>query len=219
VIGEVENSVSSHRFVREFVLPATFPLVAVALTLALIVAVGEILLSLYDANFDKEYDRLELWVATAAALAILAIAGFLASRPAGSLGKLDQPLMIGSHPLLADPPPPVDELARRGVPGTIDDLGAGYALYARHGQIGVAREMLRDVASEVGHLRKGFIYAQGVHGATDRMWIPIEAVSAVYPETKSAFLAIAGDEIEAYGWDNPPPAFNLRRKVEEYKLY
>jgi hypothetical protein len=51
------------------------------------------------------------------------------------------------------------------------------------------------------------------------MWIPIEAVSAVYPETHSAFLAIAGDEIEAYGWDNPPASFNLRRRREENKLY
>ena len=51
------------------------------------------------------------------------------------------------------------------------------------------------------------------------MWIPIEAVSAVYPERSSAFLAIAGDEIEAYGWHNPPVSFNLRRTLEENKLY
>ena len=28
-----------------------------------------------------------------------------------------------------------------------------------------------------------------------------------------------GDEIEAYGWDNPPAAFNLKRQREEYKLF
>jgi hypothetical protein len=201
------------------VLPTTFPLIAIALTIALIVTIGEILLSLFDPEFDKEIERPELWVATAAALAILAVAGFLATRPPGTLGKLDEPMAIGSRPLLADPLPPVDVTARRGLPGTEADLDTGYALFARNGQIGVVREMLRDVASEVSHLRKGFIYAQGVHGATDRMWIPIEAVSAVYPETRSAFLAIAGDEIEAYGWDNPPPAFDLRRTVEENRLY
>lgn len=219
MIREVESGVSSYGFVRRFVLPTTFPLAAIALTITLIVIIGEALLSIFDPGFDKEYERPELWVATFAALVILAVAGFLATRPAGSLGKLDEPMAIGSRPLLADPPPPVDLLARRGLPGTESDLAAGYVLFARNGQIGVVREMLRDVAAEVGHLRKGFIYAQGVYGANDNMWIPIEAVSAVYPETKTAFLAIAGDEIEAYGWDNPPPAFNLRRTSEENKLY
>ncbi len=64
----------------------------------------------------------------------------------------------------------------------------------------------------------GLTYAF-VFGANDQMWIPIEAISAVYPETQAAFLAIAGDEIEAYGWDNPPASFNLRRTREENKLF
>jgi hypothetical protein len=204
-------------FVRRFVLPATYPVVMIALTIGLIVLVGETLLSVFDPEFDKEIERPELWVATAAALALLGIAGFLATRPPGSLGKFDEPMVLGKRPLLADPLPPVDLQARRGVPGTTDDIGIGYALFARNGQIGVVREMLRDVASEYGHLRKGFIYAQGVHGANDQMWIPLEAVSGVYPETRTAFLAIAGDEIEAYGWDIPP--FSLRRRLEENKLY
>jgi hypothetical protein len=36
------------------------------------------------------------------------------------------------------------------------------------------------------------------------MWIPFEAVTAVYPETQSAFLAIKGDEAESFGWTSPP---------------
>ena len=204
-------------FVRRIVLPATYPVVMIALTIGLIVLVGEALLAVFDPEFDKEIERPELWIATAAALALLGIAGFLASRPAGSLGKFDEPLMIGKRPLLADPLPPVDLQARRGAPGTTDELDVGFALYARNGQIGIVREMLRNLPSEVGHLRKGFIYAQGVYGANDQMWIPVEAVSAVYPETKTAFLAIAGDEIEAYGWDSPP--YNLRRLFEANKLY
>ncbi|MBA3275756.1 MAG: hypothetical protein H0T72_08175, partial [Chloroflexia bacterium] len=35
-------------------------------------------------------------------------------------------------------------------------------------------------------------------------WIPFEAVMSVYPETRSAFLAIKGDETEHFGWNVPP---------------
>ena len=210
---------SSHGFMRRVVLPATYPLAMVIIAGLLITVVGETLLHLYDADFSSEFERKELWVAVAFALLILAAAGFVATRPAGSLGKLDQQLMIGKRPLLAQAKPPVDVAARRGLIGTTGDIVPGYALYARNGQIGIAREVLADVADEFGHHRRGLIYAQGVHGANDEMWIPMEAVSAVYPETHSAFLAIAGDEIEAYGWDNPPASFNLRRQREENKLY
>ena len=191
----------------------------IIVTALLITLVGEALLHLFDPNFSSEIKRPELWIAVAFSLVILGTAGFLATRPAGSLGKLDQQLMIGKRPMLAQAKPPVDVMARRGLVGTTGDIVPGYALYARNGQIGIAREVLSDVADELGHHRRGFIYAQGVHGANDEMWIPMEAVSAVYPETHSAFLAIAGDEIEAYGWDNPPASFNLLRRREENKLY
>jgi hypothetical protein len=209
---------AQQKFIRQFVLPGVFPIAVIIATIALITIVGEILLHLVN-NADREFERPELWVATIGALVILGTCAFLATRPPGTLGKLDEPLAIGKRPMLADPPPPVDVLARRGPIGTLDDIQAGYALYARNGQLGIAREMLRDVSGEVGYLRKGFVYAQGVYGANDQMWIPLEAVSAVYPETRSAFLAIAGDEIEAYGWHNPPASFNLNRKIEDNKLY
>jgi len=207
-----------HKFFRQFVLPGAFPITMVIITIALIVLIGESLLHLAN-GATKEYKRPELWVATIAALAILGICAAIATRPAGTLGKLDEPLAIGKRPLLAEPLPPVDILARRGPVGSIDDIGVGYALYARNGQLGIVRELLRNVPGESGHLRLGFIYAQGVHGANDQMWIPIEAVSSVYPETRTAFLAIAGDEIEAYGWQNPPASFNLYSKSHENKLY
>lgn len=209
---------TQQKFFRQIVLPGVFPITIIAITIALIILVGETLLSLAG-EASSELERPELWVATFAAILVLAACAFLATRPEGSLGKLDEPIMIGSRPMLAAPLPPVDVSARRGPVGTIDDIGAGYALFARNGQIGVARELLRDVPSEVSHLRKGFIYAQGVFGANDQMWIPIEAVSAVYPETHAAFLAIGGDEIEAYGWQKPPAVFNLYTQTEENKLY
>lgn len=206
------------RFFRQFVLPGVFPLTIIAITIAMVTIIGEALLALVT-DASSELARPELWVATIAAILILAACSFLVTRPEGSLGKLDEPVMIGSRPMLAAPLPPVDLSARRGQVGTVDDIAAGYSLYARNGQIGVARELLRDVQGEASHLRKGFIYAQGVFGANDQMWIPIEAVSAVYPETHAAFLAIGGDEIEAYGWQKPPAVFNLYRQPEENKLY
>lgn len=208
----------SNKFYRQIILPGIFPIGVVLLTIGLIVLVGETLLATANVA-DREIERRELWLGTAAALTILGIAAAVATRPAGSLGKLDEPLAIGKRPLLAPPLPPVDMLARRGAPGTIEDIAPGYTLFARNGQIGIVREVLRDVPAEVRQLRKGFLYAQGVHGANDQMWIPIEAVSGVYPETSSAFLAIAGDEIEAYGWQNPPISFDLNRTIEENKLY
>jgi hypothetical protein len=203
---------------RRAVLPVLYPAIMVAITIALIVLIGEALLHLFDPD-AREIERPELWIAVAIALVILGVAAFLASRPQGSLGALDKAVMIGNRPMLAEPLPPVDMMARRGLLGTDADIVPGYALYARNGQIGIAREILRDVADEHGYHRRGFIYAEGVHGANDEMWIPMEAVSAVYPETHSAFLAIAGDEIEAYGWENPPASFNLRRQREENKLF
>ncbi len=209
---------TNSKFYRQIVLPGVFPIGVIVLTIALIVIVGEALLAAVN-EAGSEIERHELWLGTFAALAILGVAAVLATRPQGSLGKLDEPLAIGKRPLLADPLPPVDPFARHGAPGTFEDIAPGYLLYARNGQIGVVREVLSDVPAEIRHLRRGFLYAQGVKGANDQMWAPIEAVSAVYPETQSAFLAIAGDEIEAYGWHNPPASFNLRRTVEENRLY
>ena len=203
---------------RNWVLPGIVPVGVIVVTLAIIIVVGEILLSVYE-HGTPELERLDLYIATGGAILILGVSAFLATRPAGALGPLDQELAFGKRPMLAEPLPPVDVSARRGALGTIDDIERGYALYARNGQLAVAQDLLKGVPGEVSHLRKGFIYAQGVHGANDQIWIPIEAVSAVYPETRSAFLAIAGDEIEAYGWQKPPASFNLLRKDTEQRLY
>ena len=55
----------------------------------------------------------------------------------------------------------------------------------------------------------------GDRGSGPELWIPIEAVLDVFPETQSAFLAIMGDEAEAFGWDKPPQSFNRALFVQE----
>lgn len=209
---------TSQKIYRHFVMPAIVPLLAVGIAAVCIIGIGQLLLSLTK-DGRSELTRPELWVATGLALVILAIAGFLVGRPAGALGPLDQELAIGHRAMLAPAPPPVDVTARRGVPGTIDDLAPGFVLYARNGAYAKVNDVLGNVQEAYGHVRRGLIYAEGLYGAEDELWIPIEAVSAVYPESKAAFLAIAGDEAAAFGWDRPPAAFSRKPAREEPKLY
>lgn len=210
---------NSAKFRREIIVPLMVPILATVITGALVIGIGELLLNLKKEDAGNELERIELWTAVALALIVLFGCAFLASRPPGTLGPLDKELAIGSRPLLAPPLPPVDVLARRGPVGTVRDIQPGYTLYARNGALARVVEVLPQAQEEYGHLRQGLIYAQGVFGANDEMWIPGEAVSAVYPETHSAFLAIAGDEIEFLGWHRPPASFRRTPRREEQKLY
>lgn len=210
---------NTKKIYRELIMPTVMPIGVMVLTGALIVIIGETLLALADPDVTEELERVELWVATALALLVLAVCAFLATRPEGTMGRLDQPIAIGSRPMLAPPLPPVDVLARSGPRGTLADIASGYTLYARNGALAKVVEVLPSAQEEFGHLRRGLIYAQGVFGANDEMWIPGEAVAAVYPETRSAFLAIGGDEIEYLGWHRPPQGFRRTPPREEQHLY
>ena len=137
------------------------------------------------------------------ALGIIALVAFLASRPKGSLGALEKQVAIGSRPLWSDDLPPVNATALRGTPGTIADIQAGYTLYAGSGAIARVLGILPG-GSDYGKRFSGFLHAEGVGHAANELWIPFEAVSAVYPESQSAFLAIKGDETESFGWTSPP---------------
>ena len=207
-----------NKIYRELIMPTVVPIGVMVLTGILIVVIGETLLSLADPDVTEELERVELWVATALSLIVLAACAFVATRPEGSMGKLEEPIVIGKRPMLA-PLPPVDVLARSGPRGTLADITSGYTLYARNGALAKVVEVLPSAQESFGHLRRGLIYAQGVFGANDEMWIPGEAVASVYPETQSAFLAIGGDEIEYLGWHRPPQGFRRTPPREEQHLY
>jgi hypothetical protein len=204
---------------RELILPAVVPVGVIILTGILVVGVGESLLALADPDETSELRRLELWVAVAVALVVLFGCAFLATRPKGSLGRLDEELAIGSRPMLAPPLPPVDVMARQGSLGTLEDIRPDFRLFARNGELARVVEVMPQARESYGHLRRGLIYAQGMYGANDELWIPGEAVAAVYPETNSAFLAIAGDEIEYLGWHRPPVGFRRTAPRPEQHLY
>jgi len=210
---------TSSKVYRQLIMPTIVPIGVMIVTGALILLIGELLLHLKQETVKHQIERVELWAAVAIAIAILAGCAYIATRPQGTLGKLDEPLALGKRPLLADPLPPVDVMARTGSLGTVKDIVPGFTLYARNGALATVREVLPSARESYGHLRKGLIYSQGLQGANDEMWIPGEAVSAVYPETQSAFLAIAGDEIEYLGWHKPPEGFRRTPLKEEAKLY
>lgn len=189
---------------RHFVRPLFVSILAAAVAGTIIVLLGKVLLHYYDATIEKpEYERSELWVALGFAAAIMVVASFLATRPKGSLGPLDREVAIGSAPMFAPEPPPIDVRLRQGTQGKLEDIQTGYTLYARNGALAKVLGIVPGT-EEFGRQYKGFIYAQGLYGASDELWIPFEAVMAVYPETQSVFLAIKGDETETFGWNKPP---------------
>jgi hypothetical protein len=207
----------SAQFGRRIIQPLVVPLAIFAVAAVIIIVIGEILIGLFE-HGRPELERPELYFATALSLIILGVCAFLATRPEGTLGPLDRDIAIGSKPMFAPILPPVDFAARNGPAGTMADLAPGFVLYARSGALAHVIDVMKGV-EEHGRVRSGLIYAQGVHGASDELWIPVEAVSAVYPETRSAFLAIKGDETEAFGWNRPPMSFSRQARPEGPKLH
>jgi hypothetical protein len=202
----------AQKFERHFIRPTVVPLLATAIALGLIVLIGKTLLALFESG-RPELERRELLVATAGALAILGIGAFFATRP-GRLGKIDEPVAVGDRPMFAPSLPPVEVQARNGPLGTVADIKSGDAIYAQSGQLARVIGTLPG-AEEYGQRYKGYIYAEGVFGATDELWIPVEAVVAVYPETHSIFLGIKGDETETYGWNRAPASFRRTPREPE----
>jgi hypothetical protein len=209
--------VDSAHFARRFIQPVAVPVGIFIFAAIIIVVIGEILLGFYE-HGRTELKRPELYFATLLSLAILGVCAFIATRPEGSLGPLDRELAIGKKPMLEPLPGPIDNSMRNGPAGTVADIAPGYLLYARSGALAQVVDVLKGV-EEHGRVRSGLIYAQGVKGASDELWIPIEAVSAVYPETRSAFLAIKGDETEAFGWNRPPSTFSRQPRPEPPRLH
>ena len=180
-----------------------------AVTLIIIALMGETLLALFQPGDTKDrLDRPELWFALGLGLAIIGICGFVATRPRGTTGPLEEEVVIGDRPFFEEPLPPVDVRARTGAPGTVLDIGPGYTLYAQSGALAEVIGVLPG-GYDFGKYFSGFLYAKGLFGASPELWIPLEAVISVYPETQSAFLAIKGDETEHFGWNVPPE--NVRR--------
>ncbi|HWV22827.1 MAG TPA: hypothetical protein VNZ58_01435 [Thermomicrobiales bacterium] len=196
-------------FRHKLIDPFIIPLVIIAIIWFALMGLGKLYLSVFtEGETVDRIDRPELWIGVGIVIGVIAFMAFLSSRPAGAVGPLDKDVAIGSRPFFGPQLPKVDALARSGQPGVISDISAGYTVYASNGQLGRVIDMLPG-GSDYGKKFAGFIFAEGHRGSSDQLWIPVEAVSAVYPETKSVFLAVKGDETESFGWNTPPE--NLSR--------
>lgn len=170
--------------------------------ITLIIAIGTIFINAYQGGEKDRIDRPELWIGIGILLGVIALMAVLARMPenAGFLGK---DVAIGSTGIWDEALPPVDPRATMGEPGTVNDIQAGFTLYARSGALAHVNGILPG-GVDYGRRFSGMMYAQGIKSAAKEMWIPFEAVIGVYPEAKAAFLAVQGDEAESLGWTNPP---------------
>lgn len=192
------------RFIERYINPFVLPLVILAVILVILAGVGELYLALFvPGDTPDRLNRPELWTSIGILLGVIAIIAFFASRPKGALGPLEKDVVVGRQPIWSDEMPPVDPGSVRGTPGTVEDINAGYTLYAQSGTLGRVLGILPG-GSDYGKRFSGFMYVEGLGHAAKEMWIPFEAVTAVYPESESAFLGIKGDETEAFGWTTPP---------------
>jgi len=212
-------------FARAFLRPAFVFILVAAVVAFLIVGIGRLLLNLHPeigehtvsglASTAHEFMRPDLLTAFALSLVVL-FGGAALARPRGEPRPLDEPVAIGERPFFdpVEPPPTDEEATRRGPLGTWADIQPGFTLYARNGALAKVVAILPP-EEEYGKTRRGIVYATGLYGANDEMWIPFEAVYAVYPETSSGFLAAKGDEIEHFGWNLPPESFRRGQSVHK----
>jgi hypothetical protein len=200
----------SERIRHKLIDPFVIPLVVIGVLIAIIITIGEALLAVVSEGTTKDrLDRPELWLAVGGMAAIIFGFGFIASRPANALPILSKPVLVGGDRAFFDPlRPPLSEQLRQGQPGVIADIQPGFTLYAQSGPLAKVLGVLPG-GNDYGKRFAGFFYATGLFGASKELWVPFEAVLSVYPETKTAFLAIKGDETEHFGWNIPPE--NLRR--------
>jgi hypothetical protein len=201
---------------RHLVDPYLMPIVFFGILGVIIVSIGETLLGFFVPGEEVDrVDRPELWFALGLSLVILFGFAFLASRPKGTLGPIDRDIAIGKRGIFDAPAPTEDALVRQGPLGTVADIEPGFTLYAGNGRLATVKGMLPG-ATDFGKRFQGFIYAEGLSGASSELWIPVEAVMSVYPQTRSALLAIKGDETDYFGWNVPPESLRRQpaRRVE-----
>ena len=192
------------KFRQRLIDPFVMPVILIALIWFALMGLGKVYLAVFDSEKDVDrIDRPELWIGIGIMVGLIGLMGFLSSRPVGSVGPIEKDVVFGSRPFFEDALPPIEASVRTGALGTVSDIQEGYTLYASSGELATVRGTLPG-GSDYGKRFSGFLYAEGVRGVSDELWIPMEAVSAVYPATRSAFLAIKGDETEAFGWNTPP---------------
>lgn len=186
------------KYIRGLAVPAGF----LALIAIFIIGIGTMFINAYQGGEKDRIDRPELWIGIGILVGVIGLMAVLSRMPADA-GFLGKEVAIGDSGIWEGDLPPVDVTATMGPVGTKADLAPGYTLYARSGALAHVNGILPG-GIDYGRRFSGMLYAEGVKSASKELWIPFEAVVAVYPESKAAFLAISGDETEALGWTHPP---------------
>lgn len=191
-----------NKFRQQYVDSIAVPIGFLIVIVLAIVTIGSIFIGVYQGGEKDRLDRPELWIGTGILLGVIALMAVLSRMPedAGFLGK---EVAIGSVGMWDDALPPVDPRAKYGELGATSDITEGYTLYAASGALAIVAGILPG-GVDYGRRYSGMIYATGIKSASKELWIPFEAVTAVYPEANAAFLAIKGDETESLGWTAPP---------------
>ncbi|HEV2529876.1 MAG TPA: hypothetical protein VGT61_15640 [Thermomicrobiales bacterium] len=187
-------------FGKLFLRPLLITAIVAAAAIGYVVGYGEALLAVVDHSIEKNsLARPEIWVAVIPAAIIVILATLIAYSPAGRFGFLEKQTLFGKEPLFAPAAPGPSVLAKRGVTGRASDVAAGWSLYANDVPLG------RVVGIVPGRRGEGaFLFTNGFAGQPRQIWVPMDAVNEVYPETRSAFLRMRGLDAAAYGWTTMP---------------
>lgn len=199
-----------NKFRQQYMDSFAVPLGALIVIAILIIGIGTTFINLYQGGEKDRIDRPELWVGIGILLGVIAIMGALSTRPDGT-GVLGKEVAIGNTGMWDDALPPVDPTVTYGPRGEKSDITEGYTLYAASGALATVSGVMPG-GVDYGRRYTGMLYAHGIKSASKEIWIPLEAVTTVYPEAKAAFLAIRGDETEALGWTAPPEGMTRGEK-------
>ena len=187
-------------FGKLFFRPIILLVIVFAFAVGFVVGYGEWLLAVTDPTIDRNsFARPELWIAIISGTVIVVVAGLIAYSPPGRFAFLERAQMIGKEPIFAPPPPGPASVARSGRTGSAAQITEGYTLFAKDTPLAY---VIGTVPGRRG--QGGYLYAAGFDGNARQIWVPVDAVADVYPDTRSAFLTMRGTDPAAYGWTNMP---------------
>lgn len=186
-------------FGKLFLVPIIMVAIVVVIVGAFIIGYGEALLHVHDASIaETSFRRPEIWVAAVPSAIVVIGALVIAYSPAGWFGWLEKGMTVGRTPIFAPAGPNAAEQARQGTTGTVDQVAPGYTLFVGDDPLGQV----------IGQTPGNYLYATGFHGGPRQLWIPHDAIDAVYPDSRAAFVRSRGGAIPA-SWASMPA--NLRR--------
>ena len=187
-------------FGKLFLRPIILLIIVFACAVGFVVGYGEWLLAATDSTIDHDsFARPELWVAIGSGAVIVIVAGLIAYSPPGRFAFLERGQMLGKEPIFAPPPPGPASVARSGSTGSAAQIVEGWTLFAKDTPLAY---VIGTVPGRRG--QGGYLYAAGFDGNARQIWVPVDAVADVYPDTRSAFLTMRGTDPAVYGWTNMP---------------